>query len=127
MKRYRKPIWMDKVAFRSCQRRNKIRRINRQSKTAESLANYLSSVEIAKNEKKRSRLDFERKLGYNIKTDSKSLYAYVRSKSRSKDSACSMLDSTDNLNHTRLHQHSMTNSYLCLLKKMQMPCHRLNQ
>ena len=97
VKRYRKPIWMDKVAFRSCQRRNKMRRINKQSKTAESLANYLSSVEIANNEKKRSRLDFEHKLGYNIKTDSKSLYAYVRSKSRSKDSAGPVLDSTNNL------------------------------
>ena len=97
VKRYRKPIWMDKVAFRSCQRRNKMRRINKQSKTAESLANYLSSVKIANNEKKRSRLDFEHKLGYNIKTDSKSLYAYVRSKSRSKDSAGPVLDSTNNL------------------------------
>ena len=97
VKRYCKPIWMDKVAFRSCQRRNKMRRINKQSKTAESLANYLSSVEIANNEKKRSRLDFEHKLGYNIKTDSKSLYAYVRSKSRSKDSAGPVLDSTNNL------------------------------
>ena len=99
VKRYRKPMWMDKdkVAFRSCQRRNKMRRINKQSKTAESLANYLSSVEIANNEKKRSRLDFEHKLGYNIKTDSKSLYAYVRSKSRSKDSAGPVLDSTNNL------------------------------
>ena len=74
-----------------------MRRINKQSKTAESLANYLSSVEIANNEKKRSRLDFEHKLGYNIKTDSKSLYAYVRSKSRSKDSAGPVLDSTNNL------------------------------
>ena len=34
---------------------------------------------------------------YNIKTDSKSLYAYVRSKSRSKDSAGPVLDSTNNL------------------------------
>ena len=84
---------MDKVAFRSCQRRNKMKRINKQSKTAESLANYLSSVEIANNEKKRSRLDFEHKLGYNIKTDSKSLYAYVRSKSRSKYCAGPVLDS----------------------------------
>ena len=67
-------MWMDKVAFRSCQRRNKMRRINKQSKTAESLAFYLSSVEIANNEKKRSRLDFEHKLGNNIKTGSKSLY-----------------------------------------------------
>ena len=74
-----------------------MRQINKQSKTAESLANYLSSVEIANNEKKRSRLDFEHKLGYNIKTDSKSLYAYVRSKSRSKDSAGPVLDSTNNL------------------------------
>ena len=77
MKRYHKPLWMDKVAFRSCQRRNKMRRINKQSKTAESLANYLSSVEIANNERKGSRLDFEHKLGYNIKTNSKSLYDYV--------------------------------------------------
>ena len=66
-----------------------MRRINKQSKPAESLANYLSSVEIANNEKKRSRLNFEHKLGYNIKTDSKSHYAYVRSKSRSKDSMVS--------------------------------------
>ena len=88
---------MDKVTIRSCQRRNKMRQINKQSKTAESLANYLSSVEIANNEKKRSRLDFEHKLGYNIKTDSKSLYAYVRSKSRSKDSAGPVLDSINNL------------------------------
>ena len=54
----------------------------------------LSSVKIANNEKKKSRLDFKHKLGYNIKTDSKSLFAYVRSKSRSKDSADPVLDST---------------------------------
>ena len=56
-----------------------------------------TSVEIANNEKKMSRLDFEHKLGYNIKTDSKSLYAYVHSKSRSKDSSGPVLDSTNNL------------------------------
>ena len=51
-------------------------------------ANSLATAEV-----KRSKINFEMKLASQVKSDSKSFYAYVRSKSKSKFGISTLIDS----------------------------------
>ena len=60
-------------------------RVYRRTRRDEDYANYKEALNLAKAEIRKSKRTFEKKLAGNIKTDSRSFYAYVRSKQKVQD------------------------------------------
>ena len=60
-------------------------RVSRHTRKDEDYANYKEARNIATAEIRKSKRTFEQKLAGNIKIDSKSFYAYVRSKQNVRD------------------------------------------
>ena len=60
-------------------------RVYRRTRKDEDYANYKEALNLAKAEIRKSKRTFEKKLAGNIKNDSKSLYAYARSKQKVRD------------------------------------------
>jgi len=88
-----KPIWMTNRALKAVQRRHQAYRKYRDSKHPA----YVKAVKTAKRLLKEARQKFEVKLAQNIKEDSKSFYAYARSRSKSKVNVGSLADSSNEL------------------------------
>ena len=66
--------------------------IYKKFKTERSRNNYKEALNYYTKEARRSKEKFERKLAQNIKSDTKSLFAYVRTKSRTKDKLSPLVD-----------------------------------
>ena len=60
-------------------------RVYRRTRKDEDYANYKEALNLATTEIRKSKTTFEKKLAGNIKNDSKSCYAYVRSKQKVRD------------------------------------------
>ena len=60
-------------------------RVYRHTRKDEDYANYKEALNLATTEIRKSKRTFEKKLAGNIKNDSKSFYAYVRSKQKVRD------------------------------------------
>ena len=77
--------WVSRAVVKS--RRAKIKAWNKyqQDKTEKNLDRYKQKLKISRDRVRWAKRSFERKLADNIKNDSKSFYAYVRSKQRTKD------------------------------------------
>ena len=60
-------------------------RVYRRTRKDEDYANYKEALNLATTEIRKSKRTFEQKLAGNIKNDSKSFYAYVRSKQKVRD------------------------------------------
>ena len=60
-------------------------RVYRRTRKDEDYANYKEALNLATTEIRQSKRTFEKKLAGNIKNDSKSFYAYVRSKQKVRD------------------------------------------
>ena len=60
-------------------------RVYRRTKKDEDYANYKEVLNLATTEIRKPKRTFEKKLAGNIKNDSKSIYAYVRSKQKVRD------------------------------------------
>jgi len=88
-----KPIWMTNRALKAVQRRHQAYRKYRDSKHPA----YVKAAKTAKRLLKEARQKFEVKLAQNIKEDSKSFYAYARSRSKSKVNVGSLADSSNEL------------------------------
>ena len=58
---------------------------------------YKQALQAATNEVRKSRRNFEHKLAQNIKSDSKSFYAYVRSKQNVRDKVGPLEDNAGNI------------------------------
>ena len=56
--------------------------IHRCTRKDEDYANYIEELNLATTKMRKSKRTFEKKLAGNIKNDSKSFYAYVRSKQK---------------------------------------------
>jgi len=88
-----KPIWMTNKALKCIERKGKVyRKYKDKVHPAVKAANKAVTREI-----KKAKQNFEKKLALNIKHDSKSFFAYVRSKSKSKVRAGSLIDDNDKL------------------------------
>ena len=75
-----KPIWMTRKALKSVKRKRKVyMKFKDTSHPAVKAAN-----KVAKSEVRKSKRNFEVKLAKNIKSDTKSFFAYVRNKTKSK-------------------------------------------
>ena len=66
--------------------------IYKKLKTKSSRNNYNAALNYYTKEARRSKEKFERKLAQNINSDIKSLFAYVRTKSRTKDKLAPLVD-----------------------------------
>ena len=77
--------WVNRAVVKS--RRAKIKAWNKYQldKTDKNLNRYKQKLKISRDRVRKAKRSFERKLADNIKNDSKSFYAYVRSKRRTKD------------------------------------------
>ena len=62
-----------------------MRRVYRRSRKDEDYANYKEALNLATTEIIKSKRTFEKQLAGNVKNDSKSFYAYVRSKQKVRD------------------------------------------
>ena len=72
-------------------------RVYRRTRKEEDYANYKEALNAATTEIRQSRRSCEQKLACNIKNDSKSFYAYVRSKQKVRDKVGPLEDSAGNI------------------------------
>ena len=72
-------------------------RVYRRTRKEEDYANYKEALNAATTEIRQSKRSYEQKLAYNIKHDSKSFYAYVRSKQNVQDKVGPLEDSAGNI------------------------------
>ena len=72
-------------------------RVYRLSRKDEDYTNYKEALNAATNEIRQSKRSFEQKLVCNIKNDSKSCYAYIRSKQNVRDKVRPLEDSAGNI------------------------------
>ena len=83
--RKKKSPWLTKRAQRVLRRKQRAWKKYQNRKTTKTLEHYANCQREAKYEVRKAKRDFEKKLAQNIKEDSKSFYAYVRSKQKVKD------------------------------------------
>ena len=76
---------MSKEATRKIVFKQTMWRVYRRTRKDENYANYKEALNLATTEIRKSKRTFEKKLAGNIKNDSKSFYAYVRSKQKVRD------------------------------------------
>ena len=81
----KKAIWLTRRAQKCIRRKQRAWKRYKSNKTTKNLEHYKLCQREAKREIKTAKRDFEKKLAQNIKEDSKSFYAYVRSKQKVKD------------------------------------------
>src|SRR5271163_986838 len=89
--------WVSKAVVKS--RRAKIKAWNKyqKDKTDNNLKKYRTKLKNSREQVRWAKRNFERKLAENIKNDSKSFYAYVRSKQRTKDKVGPLKDDGGNV------------------------------
>ena len=81
----RKTLWVTKKVQRMIRRKQRAFRKYQNQKTSKNFDHYKKCQKETKQEIRKAKRDFERKLAQNIKEDSKSFYAYVRSKQKIKE------------------------------------------
>ena len=95
-KRCRK-IHLSKEAIRKIVLKQNMWRVYRRIRKEEDYANYKEALNAATTEIRQSKRSYEQKLACNIKNDSKSFYAYVRSKQNVQDKVGPLEDSAGNI------------------------------
>ena len=78
-------LWVTKKVQRLIKRNQRAFRKYKKQRTKKNFGHYRQCQKDTKQEIRLAKRDFERKLAQNIKEDSKSFYAYVRSKQKIKD------------------------------------------
>jgi hypothetical protein len=91
-KNRKRPAWMTRAASRAQKYKCKMWKRYRQDKCYNNLIEYKKALNFATSVFKQAKKDFEVKLAGKIKTDSKSFYSYVRSKSKTKDKVGPLTD-----------------------------------
>ena len=86
IKKQRKtPRWMNKVTKSAMKYKSRMWHRYRESRSYNDLVEYRRARNKAVKEYKKSKIEFEKKLAKDIKSNPKSFYAYVRSKTKVKD------------------------------------------
>ena len=85
----KKELWLTNKAIKSIRQKHRVYRRHKDSKHPA----CIKATKRAKMEVKKARLNFEKKLADSIKTDTKSFFAYVKSKSKAKVNVGPLLDS----------------------------------
>ena len=72
-------------------------RVYRRTRKDEDYKKYKEALNAATNEIRQTNRNYEKKFAYNIKHDSKTLYAYIRCKENIRDKVGPLEDSTGNI------------------------------
>ena len=88
---------LSKEAIRKIVLKQTMWRVYRRTRKEEDYANYKETLNAATTEIRQSKRNYEQKLACNIKNDSKSCYAYVRSKQNVQDKVGPLEDSAGNI------------------------------
>ena len=94
---------LSKEAFRKIRYKQNMWRVYKHTGTDKDYDAYKEALNAATNEVRKSERNFEHKLAQNIKSDSKSFYAYVRSKQNVRDKVGPLEDNAGNI--ISLHMH----------------------
>ena len=86
-----------KEAIRNFFHKQMLWRVYKHTGNAEDYTNYKDALNLAKTEIRKCKRTFEKKLAGNIKNDSKSFYAYVRSKQKVRDKVGPLENSSENI------------------------------
>ena len=87
---------LSKEAFRQIRYKQNMWRVYKHTGKDKDYDAYKEALNAASNEVRKSKRNFEHKLAQNIKSDSKSFYAYVRSKQNVRDRVGPLEDNTGN-------------------------------
>ena len=88
---------LSKEAFRKIRYKQNMWRVYKHTGTDKDYDAYKEALNAATNEVRKSKRNFEHKLAQNIKSDSKSFYAYVRSKQNVRDKVGPLVDNAGNI------------------------------
>ena len=88
---------LSKEAFRKIKRKQKMWRVYKHTRKGKDHDAYKEAPNPATNEVRKSKRNVEHKLAQNIKSDSKSFYAYVRSKQNVRDKVGPLEDNVGNI------------------------------
>ena len=88
---------LSKEAFRKIRYKQNMWRVYKHTGTDNDYDDYKEALNTATNEVRKSKRNFEHKLAENIKSDSKSFYAYVRSKQTVRDKVGPLEDNAGNI------------------------------
>ena len=88
---------LSKEAFRKIRHKQNIWRVYKHTGKDQDNVVYKEALNAATNEVRKSKRNFELKLAQNIKSDSKSFYAYVRSKQNVRDKVGQLEDNAGNI------------------------------
>ena len=88
---------LTKEAFRKIRYKQNMWRVYKHTGTDKDYDAYKEALNAATNEVRKSKRNFEHKLAQNIKSDSKSFYAYVRSKQNVRDKVGPLEDNAGNI------------------------------
>ena len=88
---------LSKEAFRKIRYKQKMWRVYKHTGKDTDYDAYKEALNAATNEVRKSKRNFEHKLAQNIKSDSKSFYAYVRSKQNVRDKVGPLKDTAGNI------------------------------
>ena len=87
---------LSKEAFRKIRYKQNMWRVYKHTGMDTDYDAYKAALNAATNEVRKSKRNFEHKLAQNIKSDSKSFYAYVRSKQNVRDKVGPLVDNAGN-------------------------------
>ena len=88
---------LSKEAFRKIRHKQNMCRVYKHTGNDKDYEAYKEALDAATNEVRKSKRNFEHKLAQNIKSDSKSFYAYVRSKQNVRDKVGPLEDNLGNI------------------------------
>ena len=88
---------LSKEAFRKIRYKQNMWRVYKHTGTDKDYDAYKEALNAATNEVRKSKRNFEHKLAQNIKSDSTSFYAYVRSKQNVRDKVGPLVDNAGNI------------------------------
>ena len=88
---------LSKEAFRKIRYKQNMWRVYKHTGTDKDYDAYKEALNAATNEVRKSKRNFEHKLAQHIKSDSKSFYAYVRSKQNVRDKVGPLVDNAGNI------------------------------
>ena len=88
---------LSKEAFRKIRYKQNMSRVYKHTGMDKDYGAYKEALNAATNEVRKSKRNFEHKLAQNIKSDSKSFYAYVRSKQNVRDKVGPLEDNAGNI------------------------------
>ena len=91
---------LSKEAFRKIRHKQNMWRVYKHTGKDTDYEGYKEALNAATNEVRKSKRNFEHKLAQNIKSDSKSFYAYVRSKQNVRDKVGPLEDNLGNNSNT---------------------------